>query len=54
MGAGAVPGVPLLDMDGFVTIGVSFQLVISFALDGGGCEGVMFLGGAPNWPYALS
>lgn len=54
MGAGAVPGVPLLDIDGLVTIGVSFQLVMSFALDGGGCEGVVFLGGAPNWPYALS
>ena len=34
---------------GLVTIGVSFQLAISFAFDGGGAEGVVFLGGgAPN------
>lgn len=41
-------GVLLRAVGGLVTIGVSFQLDISFAFDGGGTEGVVFLGGAPN------
>lgn len=46
--AGAIDGVPLLEMEGFVTIGVSFQFVMSLALDGGACGGPELLGGAPN------
>ena len=38
-----VEGVALLG--GLETMGVSFQFTISFALDGGGAEGVVFLGG---------
>ena len=48
MGAGVILGVPLLEIAGFVTIGVSFQLAISLAREGGGTDGVVFLGGAPN------
>lgn len=36
IGAGFIPGVPLLDIAGLVTIGVSFQLTMFVALDGGG------------------
>jgi len=54
IGAGVMPGVPLLEIEGFVTIGVSFQLTISLDLDGGGCDGAGFLGGPPSWPYALA
>jgi hypothetical protein len=48
IGAGVVLGVPRLEMAGLVTIGVSFQLVISLAREGGGTDGAVFLGGAPN------
>jgi hypothetical protein len=48
MGAGVVLGVPRLEMAGLVTIGVSFQFAISLARDGGGTDGAVFLGGAPN------
>lgn len=41
---GAATGVLLLAVGGLVTIGVSFQLVTSFAL-GGGANGVVFRGG---------
>lgn len=53
IGAGVIAGVPLLEIEGFVTIGVSFQFTMSLALDGGGCDDTGFLGGAPNWAYAL-
>lgn len=45
---GFVTGVLLLAVGTLVTIGVSFQLVISLDFDGGGAEGVVFLGGAPK------
>jgi hypothetical protein len=48
IGAGVALGVPRLEIAGLVTIGVSFQLVISFAREGGGTDGAVFLGGAPN------
>ena len=48
IGAGVIPGVPRLEIAGLVTIGVSFQFAISLDWDGGGTEGVVFLGGAPN------
>lgn len=42
-------GVLLRGAGSLVTIGVSFQLDISFAFEGGGAEGVGFLGGGtPN------
>jgi hypothetical protein len=41
----AADGVPLLAGLALVTMGVSFQLTMSFALEGGGAEGVVFLGG---------
>jgi hypothetical protein len=44
---GAVEGVLLRAILGWVTIGVSFHCPTSFAR-GGGAEGVVFLGGAPN------
>jgi hypothetical protein len=33
---------------GLVTSGVSFQLTMSFAFEGGGTDGVVFLGGGPE------
>jgi hypothetical protein len=48
VGAGVILGVPLLEMAGLVTIGVSFQFAISLAREGGGTDGAVFLGGAPN------
>ena len=50
IGAEAIPGVPRLEIAGFVTIGVSFQLDISFAFGGGGGSDAVFCGGAPNCP----
>jgi hypothetical protein len=49
---GAWAGVPLLDIAGFVTIGVSFQLTISLEREGGAAVGVefMFLGGPTGAP----
>lgn len=38
-------GVLLLAVGGFTTIGVSFHWAMSFALEGGGTEGVAFCGG---------
>lgn len=48
IGAGPVPGVPRREIAGFVTMGVSFQFVMSLARDGGGTDDVVFLGGAPK------
>jgi hypothetical protein len=47
---GAAAGVDLLGTTGFVTIGVSFQLTISLAREGGGTDGVVaaLLGGPPK------
>lgn len=47
-GDGVVEGVALLG--GLETMGVSFQFIISFVLEGGGAEGVVFLGGPAGGP----